>query len=56
MKNVIIFGAGGSGTRYSNDVLQNGEDKIVCFLDNSKAKHCTFKFNTIKSKLYYNTV
>jgi len=38
MKNIIIFGAGGSGARYSNDVLQSGEDKIVCFLDNSKAK------------------
>ena len=41
MKRIIIFGAGGSGMRYSNDVLSRGEDTIVCFLDNSKAKQGT---------------
>jgi len=41
MKHIIIFGAGGFGARYSNDILQRNEDKIVCFLDNSKAKQGT---------------
>ena len=41
MLKYLIFGAGGFGTRYSNDVLQSGEGEIVCFLDNSKAKQGT---------------
>ena len=41
MKRIIIFGAGGFGIRYSKDILSCGEDKIVCFLDNSKAKQYT---------------
>jgi FlaA1/EpsC-like NDP-sugar epimerase len=41
MKRIIIFGAGGFGARYSSDVLLRGEEKIVCFLDNSKAKQGT---------------
>ena len=38
MKNLIIFGAGGSGMRYSNEILKSNTDKIICFIDNSKAK------------------
>jgi len=41
MKRIVIFGAGGFGMKYSNDILSRGEDKIVCFLDNSKAKQGT---------------
>jgi len=41
MKHIVIFGAGGFGIRYSNDILQRNEDKIVCFLDNSKVKQGT---------------
>ena len=41
MERLIIFGAGGNGLRYSNDVLARGKDGIVCFLDNSKVKHGT---------------
>jgi len=41
MKKIVIFGAGGYGKRYSNEILSLGIDKIVCFLDNSKTKQCT---------------
>jgi hypothetical protein len=41
MKRIVIFGAGGFGVRYSNRILACGEDEIVCFLDNSKAKQGT---------------
>ena len=46
MRRIIIFGAGGFGMRYANDVLSRGEEEIVCFLDNSKAKQGT-KINGI---------
>ena len=41
MNQIVVFGAGGFGVRYSNDVLKRGEDEIVCFIDNSKAKQNT---------------
>ena len=39
MERVVIFGAGGTGLRYSKEILSSNEVEIVCFIDNSKAKH-----------------
>jgi len=41
MKRIVIFGAGKFGMRYSAYVLKYSEDKIICFLDNSRAKQGT---------------
>ena len=38
---IVIFGAGGTGKRYSEEILSQGKVRILCFLDNSKAKQGT---------------
>ena len=46
MRNIVIFGAGGTGEKYLENILSKCEDRIICFLDNSKAKQGT-KINGI---------
>lgn len=61
-KRVVLMGGGGTGKRYSCELLKKGEVKIVAFLDNSKAKQ-GMKINGIEvyapaaiNSMYYDEV